>query len=330
VITAIVLAGAHVWHEDSLDSLCPRALLPLANQPLIRHIFQWLHAADIPRAVVCANELDARLLDALEPAAQPGLRIEYYQDRLPRGPSGCARDAAELAPAEHYVIVDGSILPGVGLHKLLTAHRAARVAATIVVNPVDPQTADPEYAPAGVTVVSHAALQHVPLTGYQDLKEMLFPRLYRTASAVRAYAAEQVSPRVSDLASYLAVHEWLLERLTAAALPAEYECEGVTLRHATARIASGVRLLGPVIVGAGALIEPGAIITGPTAIGRDARVGKGAVLARSVVWDEAVIGAGAIVSQSVVADGARIAPESAAYGAICRADPLHALLAAGA
>lgn len=314
---AIVLAGAHVWQDDSLESLCPRALLPLANVPLLEYVLRWLHEGGVRDVTVCTNELGPRMVDVLEKFGRAGVEWRIYQDRLPRGPAGCARDAAELVPAPDYVVVDASVLPGVDLAELQAAHRQADAWVTLAVERDEADGLGGD-TPTGIYLVSAAALEQVPPTGYQDLKEMLLPRLYRAAARVQACRARRPSPRVEGLATYLALHEWLLERLAANGGVAGHRSSNGLMQHPTASVAESARIMGAVLLGENTRVEADAIITGPTAIGEGCTVGCGAVVVRSVLWEHCEVGAGAMVTQSVVARAATVGSGTTHYGAIYR------------
>ena len=94
-------------------------------------------------------------------------------------------------------------------------------------------------------VFNRQALDLVPGRGFYDIKEHLIPELYRSGERVIAYAAGGVSPRVLDASSYLAVNEWMVERLvTTGALPEGYVRSGSCLFHSDAVIANDAVFVG--------------------------------------------------------------------------------------
>src|SRR5439155_21486014 len=117
-------------------------------------------------------------------------------------------------------------------------------------------------SPAGVFVFEARVLEHVPESGYQDIKEVLIPRLYRAGERVATYSAQGRCPRVSSPESYLAVNAWMLERMDSP--PAGYRRSGEAYLHATAQVDETARLIGPVQVGPDARIGRGALVVGPT------------------------------------------------------------------
>ena len=323
---AIILGGAHVWNEDSFDSLCPRLLLPIANLPIASYTLGWLKNAGVRRVILCANEADCLLERCFGDGSEQGLDLDFYIDRMPRGPAGCTHDASDIAAAEQYVVVEAAIIPGVHLRTLLAFHAASRAAATIVVNPTPSDQAGTTQAfaeqasPAGVYVFARHALGRVPPTSYQDIKEMLIPRLHRDALVIATYPGEEPSPRVSGLASYLAVQGWMLARLREQrSAPETYAWHEESCVHSSARIAKSARLLGLVMVGPGARVGEEAIVIGPTVIGSQCVLSGRCVVGRSVLWDGGSVGRAAQIDQCLVTTGAAVAPETASHSVILRA-----------
>ena len=75
------------------------------------------------------------------------------------------------------VVVEGTVLPELSLRDLFDEHRAAKAAMTVAAS-AEP-SGDGGLRPAGIYVIERRALEHVPETGFQDVKETLIPRLYR-------------------------------------------------------------------------------------------------------------------------------------------------------
>lgn len=324
---AIILAGSHVWKEDSLESLCPRPLLPVANSPLIAYALASLRAAGVPSGVICANESSFLLQEQLGDGSEYGIDLYYYEDRMPRGPAGCARDSSAIVPADQYIVLDGTIIPSIDLGALLETHGQAGAAATIVYNN-DEAVQQIDYgghlSPAGIYVFSRRAIEQVGETGYQDIKEVLIPRLRNEQAAVTAYPAERVVPRISGLDAYLSVQGWMLERISEGQPPAGYHPRGAAWCHETARIAESARLVGPLLIGPEAVIEDDAVIIGPSVIGAECVVERGALVGRSVLWSYSAVGAEARVEHCLLATAVSAEPGVVRHGEICRPTGLAA------
>ncbi|GJG89218.1 mannose-1-phosphate guanylyltransferase [Gemmatimonadetes bacterium T265] len=310
-VQGIVLAGSYYWGEGAFERLLRGPLLPVAQRPIITFPLAWLRAGAVESATVCANSSTPMVEGALGDGAALGMTLSYYADAQPRGPAGCARDAAALNPAETYVIVEGAMVPSLDLGELLAAHWRAGAAATTVVE-VDRRRAavgtPRRGAPGGIYVFERHVLEGVPAAGFQDIKQGLLERLYAAGARVHVHEMRGLSPRILDYASYAAVSGWLIA--TAARRPdfRDYVPVGDGLRHPTATVDPSARLIGPVIVGPGASVGPDAVLVGPTSIGAHSAVEAGAVVSRSSVWDQCCVGVGAVVDASLLAHAVVIAP----------------------
>jgi mannose-1-phosphate guanylyltransferase len=306
-ISAVVLAGTHHWSGSSFERLAPRPLVPVALAPLISYPLRWLRKGGLTRVTVCANGT-TRLIEA-EIGDGRGLDMEigYYKDATPRGAAGCVRDAGLLAGSHTLVVADGTAVPTMDLGALLDSHHASGAAVTAVVQ--RDRSASGRPTPAGIYVFDGRALAHIAETGFQDIKENLIPRLHRAGERVIAHETEGLCPHVFNAQTYLAVNQWMLQRLSRddAAGP---------LVHSSARVEAGARLVGPVQLGPGARVEAGATIVGPSSLGADCVVGPGALVARSVLWSRCMVGEGSVVHGCVVGSDALVPPATALFNVV--------------
>ncbi len=309
-VRGVILAGVHPWEGSAFDRVLPRPLLPLANAPLISYPLRWLLDGGVRDVTICANSASRLVRQCLGDGGRLGARLDYYEDLTPRGPAGCLRDAALDSPAETIVAVDGTLVPHVDLQRLLASHHRSDALVTAVVSQEHRAWRDVEDAlsPVGVYVFRRRAFERIGPTGYQDIKEVLIPRLYELGERVIPYRTCEPGLHVFGPTTYLCISEGILERLAAdAASPPGYRKVGGNLIHSGARVDAAAVLVPPVLVGAGTRIERRATLVGPTVIGPACRVAAGAVVCRSAVWDRCHLGAGSTVDQSILTGGVAIA-----------------------
>jgi NDP-sugar pyrophosphorylase family protein len=310
-LTAIVLAGGYRSTERALAGLLPRPLMPVALVPLVGHVLRWLQAADITRLHVCTNGY-ARAIDACLAGAIAGpARLSYVEDPTPRGPAGCARDAALASDGEIFVVVDGSVVPAVDLDAVLTHHVGSGAAMTAVVHEEAGGRigSGPRVAPAGIYVFSRRALEAVASSGFQDIKEHLIPALRRRHERVSALVAREISPRVIDAETYLAVNHWAIEQIPTR--PGRFAANdavvvGQVAAHPSASVHPRAQIIGPAVLGPGVAVGPYATVVGPVSLGANTVIGARAVVSRSVVWDHCAIGEGAFVDHALLANDVRV------------------------
>ena len=320
-VTGVILVGTQPWGACALERVVPRALAPIANQPLLTHVLSRLADAGIQSANICGNTytdpVRRRLGNGLAKAYVPnGLTIDYYEDLAPRGPAGCLRDAGLGSGCETVVAVDGSLIPQVNITDLVHFHRREGAALTVVVSRNPRANGNGNVAgslsPMGVYVLSRSALEQVSPLGYQDIKEALIPHLYKRGLPVVPFISNCAAPRVTDVDTYMGVNGWVLRTLHCRQDDLRrYQREGYRNSdevgvHYSASIDPTARLIGPVLIGKGTTVGRGVTIVGPTSIGAHCGIGQGAVLCRSSVWDECDVGPGAVLDRCVVTSGARV------------------------
>lgn len=324
-IAAVVLAGSHAWRRSSIESLLPRPLLPVADTPLIAHALRWLAAGGARQATICTNGLTDFIQAHLDPIG--GLpAVTYREDEAPRGPAGCAADALAGSDAERLLLVESSTIPSLDPARLLHEHRASGASVTIVVQPGDRSAIDGSIPviPAGIYVFERHALDEVPASGYQDIKEMLLQRLHHAGHHIRIHDAEGWCHQVVDARTYLNVNHAAIRALCADRMPAlsmDATLYGAwsapeVIAHATSRIDPGALVVGPVLAGAGCHVMAGATVIGPASIGAGTVIRAGAVVSRSVVWDRCTIGEHALVDQSVIVHDVQLRERSRLVEAI--------------
>lgn len=316
--TGIVLAGTYRWGGTSFESTMRGPMMPVALAPLVSYPIAWLRDQGVRSVILCANSWTPSARASFGDGAGLGVRLDYYEDASPRGAAGCVRDAIAGARGETFVVVEGAIVPAVDLGALLETHRRSGAAMTIVAE-IDRRRGSLGRtrlpSPGGIHVFERRALDLVPGGGFQDIKEGLIERLYRSGAPVATYEVQGLSPRIIDRPSYLAVNRWLTERLVAE--PAARHLDGYVRRgdalcHPTARVDERARVIGPVLVGAHADIERDAVIVGPSAVGHGCRIGRAALLTRSVLWNDCTVGAGVTADDVVLAEGASLTARSTA------------------
>ena len=313
----VVLAGAYLKGRSLFERLRPRPLLPVAHRPIISYALRWLDDAAVPGLTVCLNGESGDVRRAVEEEA--GLRspVVFHEDRTPRGTAGIARDAAQATTASTFLVVNATAIPAIPPRALLDFHRSSGAVVTVLVRR-EPGlvAAGVGLSPAGVYVFDRRALDLVPAQGFQDIKETFLTSLHEAGERVAMFESDGPGTRVLDPETYLAANERLIARAVEGDVPAGFFRVGQALVHASARVSTRARLVGPVIVGPEAAIEEGATIVGPTAIGAGSQVGAAAVVARSVLWENCALGPGSMVDRCLIADGGLVPAGSELYGAL--------------
>jgi NDP-sugar pyrophosphorylase family protein len=318
-VQGVVLAGSFPWGDSPLDRLAPRPLLPVAHRPLISYALRWLADSGVEDVVVCVNRASRGARGPIVESGQTS-RLDFYEDAEPRGPAGCARDAALGTTADLFVVAEGTSIPTVPLADLLDAHRTTGGIATVVVQQEQPGEGNPCLTrPGGLYVFERRALEQVPAKGFQDIKENLIPRLYRAGEHVSAHVVGARGVRVLNTGTYLeANHYAVLRLLRRPPAAGGYGRAGDALVHRTATVAPDARLVGPVLIGPGCRVSSAATLIGPVVLGEACAVEAEAVVSRTVAWNRCTVGVKAVVDECVLADHVTVEPRARLSGAVRR------------
>lgn len=318
-VKGLVPAGVHHWDDSALDAVSPRVLLPVLQSPLIFHPLSWLQSAGIGAATVCANSSSRYVRRYFGDGRDLGFELDYFDDLTPRGPAGCLRDAGLDSDAQQFIVVDGTIVPRIDLIRMLQFHRAERADVTVAVEAdiaVDGWRTD-QLSPVGIYIFERSALEHVEPIGYQDIKEVLLPKLHRNKCLLLPYVVDEPCPRVAGVASYMSTTEWLLGELVEGRTELRgYRREGDSFIHSTAKIDDRARLMGPVVIGPHCEIGSQAVVVGPAVMGSECKLDRNATVSRSILWDRCAIGSDSLVDQCILADEAAVAPGESAHAAM--------------
>lgn len=302
----IILAGVHKWDESALAHVYPRVLWPIRGQPLIQHILQWLQGSGIRQTCVCANSDTEILRQQLHNGQMEGIDIAYIEDPMPRGPAGCMRDAALRSDAELFLVMGPFFPIGLDARRIIQAHLESQASLTLVVSKVETHNGNGSFAlePVDLYCVSRSAIEEVRTHVYEDLKEVLIPRLYKSGKRVVPYVVpESAIQRLNSPKSYLEVCAYALQRTVQGATRKEgYRLAGEALIHESAIIDPQARLVGPVMVGPHSRVARDATLVGPTTIGPACVVEPHAIVSESVLWAHCRVGPGAILDHCVVTD----------------------------
>src|SRR5918999_514686 len=125
---AMVLAAGKGTRLFPLTGEVPKPLAPVANVPIIRHIFDLLARHGVVEAYVNVHYLADTFLEAYgEETHINGMSTHLVREKELTGTAGGVKHLAELAPAggldETFVVVSGDALTDIDLQDLLAFHK---------------------------------------------------------------------------------------------------------------------------------------------------------------------------------------------------------------
>jgi UDP-N-acetylglucosamine diphosphorylase/glucosamine-1-phosphate N-acetyltransferase len=314
---AVILAAGEGTRLRPLTHGKPKAMIPVANRPVIQHVMDALLANGIRDIVVVVGyrrEYVQRFLNSLDTP----VTVVVQEKQL--GTAHALRAAAPeisgdflVLPGDNYIDAASiARIKGEPCAMLVKEHPSPSNFGVVVVKKglVAEILEKPEEAPA--QTVSTGILS-LPRESLKSLGKNEIP------DAVNALIGRGMRMKAVMAGEWMdAIYPWDLLRMNQSLLA------HVTPRKA-GRMAGNVSFSGPVSMGKGTTIGPNTTITGPVVIGEDCEIGPNTcilpgtslgsrvgigpftVIGSSLVMDDTAIGSHSQVLQAVIGEGCRIA-----------------------
>ncbi len=302
---AAILAAGLGTRLRPLTEHCPKALIPVLNQPLLGVLLSQLRAAGCTRVAVNTHHLAGRVREFLASQAW-GLEVAVSHEPEILGTGGGLRGLGELLGEETFLVINADILTDLDLATVFRLHQEEALA-TLVLHHRPPynnvwidetgavvgigappaRPFRPPLAYTGIQVVSPRMLGRLGKNGYCDLVSV-----WR-----EAISAGEI------LGSILATGHFWQDLGTA---PAYLEVHRLLLAGAVPRLAAFFPPIADPFLGTGAILEESAVCDGNVCLGREVYVGPGARLENTVVWDQARIGSGVALKDCIVGAGVEV------------------------
>ena len=132
MIPALVLTAGLATRLRPLSLVRAKAALPVAGDPLIRHILRWLAGGGVTDAVLNLHHLAHTITGILGDGAD-GVRVRYSWEVPVLGSAGGPRRALPLLSASPFLIVNGDTLTNVDIGSLVADHRQSGALVTMAV-----------------------------------------------------------------------------------------------------------------------------------------------------------------------------------------------------
>ncbi len=210
---AIIAGGLGTRIRSRSGESIPKALVPVAGEPIIFRQLSLLNRFGISHIIILAGHLGTILQQQVQshPWAKK-LKIEFAIEQEPLGTAGGLLNARSFFQKDDFLAIYGDIAVEMDLDRLIGFHRNKGSAATIVCHPNNhPQSSDllrenpPDQVqailpskgrapgnyrnlvPAGVYVFSQDIFDFISPQPPQDFIYDVFPRMLKTGQIIALY-----------------------------------------------------------------------------------------------------------------------------------------------
>ncbi|MGR3938629.1 glucose-1-phosphate thymidylyltransferase [Streptomyces sp. BRA346] len=329
---ALVLSGGMGLRLRPFSHSMPKQLIPVANKPVLVHVVEGLRALGITEVGVVVGDRSEMIEGVLGDGSDLDVKITYIPQDAPHGLAHCVAIARDFLGDDDFVMYLGDQMLPDGVTELARDFRTERPDAQVVVHQVadprafgvaevaadgrvvrlveKPESPVSDLAVVGVYFFTPAIHEAVAAIGAGDRGELeitdAIQWLVSSGADVRARVYRGFWKDAGRVDDVLECNRELLDRLKPSVrgeVDDASELIGAVVVEEGARIVRS-RIVGPAVIGAGALVEDSDI--GPhTAIGRDC-VLSGTGVGYTIVQDGATVTNVGSVHASVIGRDASV------------------------
>jgi mannose-1-phosphate guanylyltransferase len=346
-VKAMVLAAGKGTRLFPLTGVIPKPLAPVADKPVLQHIFELLAGAGTNEVHVNIHYLANEILVRYGQEARLGAtRIYFHREKQLMGTAGGVKRVSGFAGFdEAFVVVMGDALTDVNLRELLAFHKSKDAAATLALMRVedtseygvveldaeknilsfqekpDSHKAVSNLANIGIYVLEPGVLEeYVPEDAFFDFAEDVFPALLAAGEKLVGYEGGFYWSDIGTLGSYRTAQRDALLGKVAVQVPGEQWGKSLWVgERAWIHPSAYGHIEGHAVVGERAMIGRRASLRGVVAVGDDCRVSEGATIKQSVLLPGSSVGSEAYLEDCIVGPGYEVrAGERIRGGALVR------------
>jgi mannose-1-phosphate guanylyltransferase len=330
---AVILVGGQGTRLRPITYDIPKALVPLRNRPFMGYMLDFLRSGGLDGSVLSLGYLPTLIQKYLAECDLDGFSVDYAVEGNALGTAGGIKNAARYLRSDGPVVaVNGDVLSGLDLRRLIEQHEDSDALATITLTSVEDPTdyglvevdhdmvvhrfiekpaadeATTNLVNAGIYVLEPAVLEMIPPGQEVSIEREVFPEL-QAMGRLRAYISSSYWRDIGTPRSYLAASHDVLS----GAVGTKNDLEFLDV-DPLAQMGKNVRLLPPVAVASGCEIGHQATIGSRSCLGRGCHVGEGAVVEGSILLEGAEVESGAVVRGSIIGKRARIGQNAIVRG----------------
>jgi len=283
---AMILAAGLGMRLRPLTEHRPKALVPIANTPMIDRTIAYLKACGVTEIVVNAHHHYRQIVDHLDGGRPFRLPIQVRMEPEILGTGGGIRNTIDFWDADPFIVINADILTDIDLKAAHDAHLVKGNPATLVLHDrpefskvllddrmniakIHREVRAGGLAFTGIHIITPELLGHLPSSGKFDIIDC-YRDFIRAGKPIGAYVSKGHYWRdIGSVADYIQANREALG-------PPRSEVAGSSKVHETSKIVDWA------VIGEGTVVEAEAVIS------------------RSIIWEKATISRGIRVTDSVV------------------------------
>ncbi len=325
---AVIIAAGKGTRMGPITENRPKAMLPIANRPLLEHIIVAIKAAGIKDFLIVTGYRKEKIVDHFGDGGSLGVNIEYIEQKHQKG-TAHAIAVVRNSITERFLVTNGDVLAGIpDIKNILNAKGEVVLAAKKVAAPQ-------EYGILYIQGNRVLKIVEKPKKSISDLanagiyvfEPSIFDAIDDTSPSPRGeYEITDSIQRLIDsgkFTGYVSLEKWqdigfpwhmleANEMMLRNGEDVRWEIRGEVEPHATLKgyvaagegtiIRNGAYIEGPVVIGKNCDIGPNCYIRPSTSIGDNVRIGNAVEVKNTIIMNETHIGHLSYVGDSIIGE----------------------------
>ena len=283
---AMILAAGFGTRLKPLTLARPKALVPVANTPLIDHIIRYLQLNGVSEIVINSHHLSHQLVQYFQVTQYPGLSITVRKEERILGTGGGIRNVRDFWDEDPFIVINGDILTNIDLAPIIRSHQSSGTLATLVLHDYSnfnqvsinnegyvtgfySRPFQGGLAFTGIHVMNRRVLDFIPASGFYSIIDA-YRKMMASGFKVGAFISNAHYWRdIGTIGSYVAANKEYLK---------------------------GKKFL----ISPSAILHPSVRLHNWAIIGHNARLEQGAEVSNSIIWDNCTIKKNTKILRSVM------------------------------
>ena len=306
---AVILAAGESTRTYPLTSTRPKALLEIANKPVLQHNLEALDGL-VDEALIVVGYRKEMIKERFGSGFR-GIKITYIEQKQRLGTGHAVLSARDHLKGS-FIVENGDDIYSRGLLEKCLSHEVCVVARRVK----DPRAfgvwLENSGNVSGFAEKPGSFVSDLANTGLYVLHDSIFGEIrklkrsirgeYELNEAVNSLSSKRKIPVVKADGGWMPIcYSWDLLDANEAIL------QGLKEPRIEGEVEENVKIKGPVIIGKGTLVRSGAYIEGPVIIGEDCVIGPNCYIRPfTSVGNRCRVGNGAEIKNSILMDGSKV------------------------
>ncbi|MFH0925267.1 MAG: NDP-sugar synthase [bacterium] len=325
---AMILAAGYGTRLRPLTENMPKAIIPVANTPLIKYNLLLLKKYGIEEVIINIHYLSDLIKGLLGDGSNLEMKISYSYEPEILGTAGGIKKVEDFLKGESFLVINSDILVDIDLQEVIDFHYQKKAMVTMVLrkNNSPDQYGAIEVDSAGIVrqflgklnwegeplrkmmftgihILQPAVLNYITPNMFVSISDQTYPQIISAGKLIYGYLMNKgYWQDVGTPKRYLDAHREILQgRFTVYNNIHEVE-PGIWIGK-NIFLDPTVNLIKPLMIGDNSKIESGAVLGPYVVIGDNCHIRSNTKIHNTVLWENEIINEGTLLSHSILGNG---------------------------